>query len=145
MKKTITEFNKTTLPELRKALDEALAKIAAEFGLDQLKLGNMTYTPGGATFGSKLEGKVKAETNAALMEENLRNSEVLGYEANIVGEIFTLKGERFKVTGIDLNRTKMPITAQSLSDNRLVKVGATVPLRTDKIIGWSNKNVELFK
>lgn len=106
------KFDKSTLPAIREAIDAALDQVAARFGLDSVKIGNMTFTLDGGTVTSKLTAKVKAEHNESVMQQYHQQSLLLGYSANIYGKTLKNRGATYVVTGFDLARRKFPILAK---------------------------------
>lgn len=120
----ITKFDKTNLPLVRKAMEEALSKVTEQFGLGSIKLGNVSYDPDGGTFRTPLTATVKPEFNQTAKRLNEEGSRMLGYDRNIVGEQFTNAGNTFEITGIDMKRPKYPVNAKNTATDQSFKFSA---------------------
>jgi hypothetical protein len=114
----ITSFDKQNLTLVRAAIDSALKKIADEFDLAEISIGNISFDRQGIYFSTKLEATVKADNNHALVEQHKKNSEYCGYNENIVGRVATIKGEPYKITGFNMKKRKYPIEAENLKTNK---------------------------
>lgn len=122
----ITQFDKQNLPIVRKALDEALSKVAEQFGLESISLGNMNFS--GGEFRSQLTAKVKTAGNPKFEAEQKLHSSMLGYADNIVGKTFHQNGKTFTVSSLEINRPKYPIVAKCKEDGKSYKFSARFPL-----------------
>src|SRR5690606_31343377 len=76
---TIERFNKATLQALRPEVQAALDAIAEKHGI-KLQLGNISYTPDGGSFTSKIEGKVEAIANEAEAARFREIAAMYGYD-----------------------------------------------------------------
>lgn len=138
--KPITSFTKQNLPEVHEAITAELAKIAAKFGLQSIKLGNVSYDA--VSFRAQIVAKVDPAISPEAQLKNKSFSETLGYSDNIVGLKFNHLGKEFEILGIDLNRPKFPISAKNTTDGKLVKFSAIRPLRfTTEISYDATKNI----
>jgi hypothetical protein len=140
----ISAFTKQNLPVIREAINAALKGVADQFGLDAFELGTMGFDRQGTNFRVQLSGHVKAEFSPALIAKQENDSKVLGYDRNIVGLTFTVKGEKFKVVGFNFNRPKMPIECVKVSDNRPYKFGAKGKLPLDDLSVGYDRAANLF-
>jgi len=139
----ITNIDIPTTKVLRVAIQEALDKIAEEYGLESIELGNVGVDRHGTYFQGPIVAKVKAELSPAAQAANLNSSKMLGYDRNIVGEEFVQHGIRYKVRGFNFKRPKYPIEAVRLHDDAGMKFGAKHPLPFEnKSIGYTkDKNM----
>ena len=114
------EFNRTTLGLLRQQIETALNKIAQDNGLNSLSIGNMSYSPDGkatckltATIGNNLVGK-----NAVNKDTMAMYLQMYGLPEDTIGKEFTSNGRTFKITDVNPNRPKFPISATCIQDGR---------------------------
>jgi hypothetical protein len=96
-------FNKVTLQALRPEVQAALDAIAAKHGI-KLQLGNISFTPDGSSFTSKIEGKVEALADEAARKVFLQYAEMYGLDPEKVGQ--TPQGEVRLVGFLPKKRTK---------------------------------------
>ena len=96
---------------LRKEMDAALQTVADKLGLASLKTGRISYTEFACTV--KVEAKTVSSEKSIEAEQKLSQqcSEVLGFNKNIVGEVFSANGKDFTVTRIDLKKRLYPVIA----------------------------------
>lgn len=118
----ITKFTKDTLTVMRADIQTALNDIAKKHGLEAIQMKNITYSPDGLSFTTRLEARVKVsaspEAQKAADEKNTRLSHLLGYSDNIVGETFSNLGRKFTVTLIDTKKRTKPIIAHCDTDGK---------------------------
>lgn len=119
MSAQIKSFDKNSFATLRPAINQALAKVAAEFGLTSLEMGNVTFS--GGEFKSSLIGKIEGVSDPRMDAYNLDYSKSLGYDVNIVGMRFSSNGKTFIVSKIEVNRPKYPVIATCEQDKRSYK------------------------
>lgn len=104
----IENFNRENLPLLRVALDGALSKVAAEWGIT-LELGTMRFDP------RTVEVKVKmflpsdgAPTPEALAFK--RDAKLVGLKAEDLGRTFPFQGRTYTITGLQWRRNGSKVT-----------------------------------
>lgn len=131
MSTQIKAFDKTNLLDLRRAIDQALATVSAEFGLQSLKIKNISFDE--TSFRTQMEGKVNISDNPKLVEQknstNKELSRLLGYSHNIVGLEFKQDDRTMRVTDIDINRSKYPIKVVDVATQKGYKFTAKVQFK----------------
>jgi hypothetical protein len=137
---TIKSFDKANLADVRKAIDEALEKVAQQFGLESVKMLNIKFS--GGEFRSTIEAKVKAENNPAVQERQVMISRIIGYNKNIIGQTFNRDGKTFKVVDIETNRPKFPIVCADVKTGEQFKFTnhSRLPI-ADESIKWEKPTV----
>ena len=117
----IEKFTPENLRTMRKAIDDALAKVAADYGLQSLRIGNISYSPDGYNFSTKLTADLQPSANdPVVIKAQTDASNMLGYQENIVGLTFTNGQKTYKVTNINLRKRSFPIEAICLEDQKAV-------------------------
>lgn len=113
------KFQKSDLKEIRISINEALAEVVIKFDLSELSIGNIGFS--NFEFSCKLTGKLQNEESVKIDEFiNTQDSNLLGFNKNIVGEMFTANGKIFVIRKLDLGRPKFPIIAEG-PDKKLYK------------------------
>lgn len=90
---------------IRAAIDAALAKVAKEHDLAELRLGPCTYDGAAGNFQFRLEGTAAGgKTKEAAIYEMIRGDSLppLAWE-------FAYRGERFKITGANTTGSKVNV------------------------------------
>lgn len=124
----ITSINAPAMNVLRTAIDAALAKVAEEHGVT-LQTGKGKY---GDTFGSfelkiglpDADGKVVTKEG----EDFRYNASVFGFQPDDLFAEFTVRGEKYTITGMNARASKMPILAKR-ADGKGFKFSAPSVLR----------------
>lgn len=136
----IDKFDNKALELLRTEINTALDGVREKYGLKKLQLGSMSYYPDRLAFNSKIVAEVDPTTSPEAMETknatNERQSTLLGFNKNIVGEKFMNGRDEFTVVEIKLDRPKWPIIANKKGTNSMYKFQAT------KNIHWINKDIQ---
>lgn len=111
---------KNALDILRSKMDAALKLVAEELGLSELKVGHISYSEFACTV--KVEAKAAASDKSIEEERKLNEdkSRMLGFNKNIVGQVFIANGKQFTVARIDLKKRLYPVIAKG-TDGKMYK------------------------
>jgi hypothetical protein len=132
----VKKITKPVLQELRKRINDALAEIATEYGLDHLRVGNSSYND--LDFSFKLTGAVKSEGNELATANNETTSRMLGYNKNVVGIEFDYNGYKWVITGFNLRKAKHPFKVKRVTDNKMFEFPNMMRLPfVDQSITWT--------
>jgi len=119
----ITNLTPAACEQVLDLMLAACAKIAAEHGL---VIEGSKWRP--QTSGLAFETGFRVSVPGREGEERKREKEIFALAAEHIGlkatdfeREFTLRGERFRVTGIDPRRPKYPISAERISDRQACK------------------------
>ena len=105
-----TTFDGTNLPHIRNDINEALATVAAKYGIT-LELGNMRYSEG--QFTTKLTATA-AETKSDAARVNWETHAIrFGLENSMFGKRFSASGKTLEICGIKPRNRKYPVLARS--------------------------------
>jgi hypothetical protein len=140
----ITQFDKNNIASVRDEIQKALNAVAEKYGLGGIRLGNIKFDA--TEFSSSLTAKVNPATSEAAQDKYTKFSGFLGYDRNVVGEIYTDRGQRYKITDINPNRPKFPIVMEELTSGKTYQGGAKLPKNFDNkaIIYDASKNLFLY-
>lgn len=107
----ITTFNPTVCKLLDQRIKDALAPLAAEFGV-QIKIGGGSYL--GGSYKPKFEVAVIAADGLAMTPEAeafKQCAAMLGFKPDDLGRSFKANGRTFKITGYRPRAHRQPIMA----------------------------------
>ena len=105
----ISNFDKVTVRALRTAMQDALAKVEAEYGI-KIDAGNASFSGTEVTFKVKantVSSTGKAQTKEASKWDMLASVNGLGHLS--VGDEVILQGQSFTITGWNTRARKSPI------------------------------------
>lgn len=120
MSTKIAAFDPKNLAQLREAITAALKPIAEQYGLKSIGIGNITWDA--TKFSTSITALTEVDVNnPAVLAKVKMHSAVIGFNMNIVDEVFVNGGRKFKVTSIDLKKPKFPIIAENLEDGKSYK------------------------
>lgn len=108
MSTKIENFNRATLREISAEANAALQAVAAKFGLTfEAKSGSYSTME----FNFKAQFKLNTPQAAVKQINELASTaRMLGLPEDIVGQSFFSNGVEYKITGLDLNRRKYPVS-----------------------------------
>jgi hypothetical protein len=107
--------------------EKALAEIAGRFGIKATyKGGNFATDGSNATLKFEIAAPDATTGGFASREAQdfRRMAARYGFEPEDLGNAFTVRGERYRITGLKTRRPKFPVSAERLSDGRLFKFAA---------------------
>lgn len=111
---------------IAKDIDAALKAVATKYGIDFRPVrGSFTST----TLNYKIEGATRGETGDAMTleaREYTRCAHLLDLNPNNLFATFYWDGDRYKLTGLKMNRPKFPICAVRLRDGKQFKLTASL-------------------
>jgi uncharacterized Zn finger protein len=81
-------------------------------GLDVERVGGGSFDSTSLTF------KIKVAVEGASMKTGLRDSQMLGFSKNVIGESWKVKRSTFTITAINLRRPKYPISSTTQNGTR---------------------------
>ena len=131
----IAKFDGTTLPLLRKEINDALEAIGAKLGV-ALKLGNIRYND--MTFSAKLEAAV-VQKDAPSQDPSMikyaadykRWAPIYGWPISLLtGGSVVYGGKSYAILGYNTRGKRYPIVARSMADNKIYKL----PTRAVEIV-----------
>lgn len=110
----------------RKKMEEAMAKIGEEMGL-QLKLGNISYSD--LSFSASVKGD-KIQSGGKSVEQLKFNSECLYYGlfTEDFGKEFKYAGQHYKLVSINNRAKTYPLICENIKDGKKYKM-ALAPVR----------------
>lgn len=108
----VTNFTPAECRRVAKVMEDALVGPLAELGLTVEFAGGKydrtgSYTP-----------KVTVRANGSAEREFASVASLVGLEAEDFGREFTVRGETYRVTGVNLKAPKFPVLAERVSDGR---------------------------
>lgn len=109
----IKSFSKSNLPEVRIAINEALAKVEREYGIS-LEIGNISFT--NEQFTTKLVSKVTDPT--VVLASNSGLFEMYGLPSNLAGQTVTHAGKKYRITGVNRAKRRFPITTIEIATGK---------------------------
>jgi hypothetical protein len=123
MSAKISKFERSNLKELRVAIDAALAKVGAEYGID-IVVGNISFTS--EKFTTKLTSTIRnpAVTAAINNGESVAAAKVnafarkMGIPNDVFGKTINVNGSEFVVVDAKESRWKFPFTVQGQRGGR---------------------------
>ena len=132
----ITSIDGNVCRDIRKAVQDALASVEAEFGVDII-WGSISYDPESnlrgkltvkikGTDGSPLPTITKVMTPAAMTFQAVAKR--YGLDPNHLWAEITIRGKRYMIVGLNPRRHRYPISAKRLPDGR----GFKFPVRDIK-------------
>lgn len=100
----IKSFRNADLDQLRIDLENALKAVSVKHGID-IKIGTMGYSATEVSMTVKCKSRDTELANAThAMSLNL-----LGLPANTIGQTVEFRGNHYKVTGLNLRKSKYPV------------------------------------
>jgi len=118
---TLTTMNRATAKKVAALAETALNEALEEMGIE--------VTRGHTSFGAaEMSTKFTFAVTAKQGEVKSQDSELLGFDRNIVGLVFTQGSRRFTVTDIHLRKHKFPIIAKN-DNGTAYKFGAKMVAR----------------
>jgi hypothetical protein len=123
---TIKEFNRTNCRTLMAEVEAALKPIAEKHGLTLDRKGRTFYRDQMPVMFQFLVTQKDEDGNAlsAAGQEFKKNAFRVGLEPDDLGKEFMSRGEKYRITGLNLRRRKYPISAERLRDGKSFKFGA---------------------
>jgi hypothetical protein len=112
-------MDKATATAIGKATEEALQSVAAQFGLT-VKVKGGKYDPAAGTYVPKVE--YAAHDTAE--REWKRYADMFGLEADDFGKRFYLRGELYRIVGLNFSAKKYPVLAMRTVDGKVFKFPA---------------------
>jgi len=109
----ITTIDKVTAKLLRERIEQALAPLAAELGVD-FKVGNASFTP---TF-VKFQFTTELAGRDAGAEEWHRYCAMLRLPKDALGTTIPFNGRPVKIVGLQMSRRRYPVLVESLGGKR---------------------------
>ncbi len=106
--KTIDRFTKAEARELNKAAHEALKAVAEQFGLT-IKPGSARYSPDSCTVKYEFGCLTEAGAPAGFTDR----AKMLRLPEDCWGKEFTVNGETYTITDLNLRRRKYPVSANN--------------------------------
>lgn len=117
--KTVTEFNKQTLNEIRIELDKVLTEFGDKHNL-KFVIPNIGYTAN--EFHTKLTCSLKVKPDGKTFDPELENFDkyhkMYGLQKSDLGKTFEMKGRSFKITGLNPKRRTCPLVIKDLGNNK---------------------------
>jgi len=114
---SIKQFNKTQIIQLRSSIDEALDRVAKEYGIT-ISAGNCSFSSNEANF--KLKLNTIGEGGTAITRES-QNWDFYKNRTNCshlsVGDTIQLQGNSYILTGYNTRAKKAPIQFKDSSGN----------------------------
>lgn len=107
----VEKFTPAILNEMREIMKEALEPFRQLYGLDEMKIGKMTY--------SEYEFRVPLEFTIRNADADTKKCTGFGYNQNVIGETITAKGVTWTVIDIDYRKPKFPIICKDAGDRRI--------------------------
>jgi hypothetical protein len=111
---SIKQFNKTKIVQLRSSIDEALDRVAKEYGIT-ISAGNCSFSSNEANFKLKLNtigGNGKAitkEMKAWDLYANMANGPLDGLNHLSIGDTIKIQGNSYTLSGYNTRARKAPI------------------------------------
>ncbi len=128
----IEELNKTTLKELRYALEETLKNIQTKYGI-HVDVGNCQYSETHATFKIELAViKPGGVVHTKIVEEFLFAAERLGLKKEDLNREFSYQNETYKLIGYSRNSRSYPFIVKRIRDGAKSKLTRDVILNCFK-------------
>jgi hypothetical protein len=128
--KTITEFNKGNIADLRREIEAALSDALSKFGL-KAKLGSLKCES------TQFTGAITVSTPDNAGKQFAENAILWGLKPEWFGQSFEYEGEMYTITGINPRRRAYPVIAKS-------KPGPTSCFRAETIRGLLGGAAEPF-
>lgn len=133
------KINRTTLKNLRQALNSAVKDVADEFEVS-IQFGNATFTPNGTDATFKVEVLAKMADGSVFnpLEEDFKKYAFMyGLSAEDFGKEFsTWDGNTYKICGLKRRAHKYPILAKDKRNGKTFKFPANTvkrSLEVDKV------------
>ena len=122
------ELDRVVLKRLQEQCVEALATIAAEYGL-QVEYGGGRFSKN--DFNAKFKFYIQGDDGLSKAEETKfkANCFMYGLKETMFGKYFTCDGTEFRITGINTRAKKHPIMCYRVSDGARFKFPAELVLR----------------
>ena len=124
----MAEITRSTLKQLRPAIESALADVEKNFGI-KLKLANCKYTSVDFTFQLKGEVLDTGDGESVAERDWKTYSAEFGLDTVKFGSVFESSGRRFRITGIKITRPKYPVSAVDVSTGKGFKFPVSSVLR----------------
>jgi len=117
--KTIKQFNKNNLAEMREAVNKALLKVSDDYNVN-FKIGRINFEPAG--FSTKLEASLVVDGKVQTKEARDFNSLAEMYGCKFpLNFRFSYGNDTYVVDGLKPRSRKYPITATSQKNNTSYK------------------------
>lgn len=121
----ITEFNRTTLPIIRKKLNEILTPLGKELGID-FSAGNISFTK---TNASIKVGMTTIQNGVVFSKERQDfkiHAGMYGLRSEDIDKSFITDSDTYTITGLGIRRRKYPIIAENSSGKSYIFSAETV-------------------
>lgn len=114
----ITKIGRPECARIRSLIEQQsdLREYLAEFGL-KLDVGKMKYSDSDV----KVQLTISLESYDAAREDFEMHCHLFDLEPSHYGAEFIANGERFRLTGLNINRPKYPFSATRVKDNKQFK------------------------
>ena len=124
----MAEITRSTLKQLRPAIESALADVAKNFDI-KLKLANCKYSSVDFTFQLKGEVLDAGDGESVAQRDWKTYAAEFGLGAVEFGSVFESNGRRFRITGIKITRPKYPVSAVDVATGKGFKFPVSTALR----------------